>query len=203
MTTPMVRAFPSPGVQIKQLYRELNIAANGTDSEKKALGPLEDLPRPWNPATVTRSAQRSALWAWLDAVVLWLNDQYVFDPADLVPPCWPQHPHLVHELAAVADLRYRADLDLNPTTLEEWHRYALPAFLDRMRRRLVQHCEGGHPDHAPSHRSLVRYKSEESSQARWNTFRDDLSDVSGAPTSEADHVPRLHLVDVDSGEVID
>jgi hypothetical protein len=28
--------------------------------------------------------------------------------------------------------------------LEEWHRYSLPAFIERMKSRLKNHCEDGH-----------------------------------------------------------
>ena len=36
---------------------------------------------------------------------------------------------------------------LTSDALEEWHRYALPAFTDRMRQRVKAHCEvGGHSE---------------------------------------------------------
>lgn len=201
MTRPMVRAFPTPGPQIKQLYRELNLALNGTAEQQKALGPVEELPRPWIPATVTRTAQRSELWAWIDAFVVWLNEQYAFDPSDLVPGCWPEHPHLVHELAAIADLRWRAELDLTPTSLEEWHRYGLPAFLDRMRRRVDAHCENSHPDRPPSGRTLARHSAKPCSQRRWGIIKDDLAATDDEPKGD-DRSPWLRLVDVDSGELL-
>jgi hypothetical protein len=43
----------------------------------------------------------------LEALVTWLNHEYVWDVANVIPPCWP-HPHLVHEIAVLADQRHRA-----------------------------------------------------------------------------------------------
>ena len=98
-------------------------------------------PRPTCPDPGTRPAAptrrlRAELWHWLDNVVTWLNHEYVWDPAaGIIPPCWPQHPHLVHEIAVLADQRRRAGLDLTSSSLEEWHRYCLPAFLERLKAR--------------------------------------------------------------------
>ena len=46
----MVFPFPMPGDQVRLAYRELHIAINGTEEEKKALGNHALLPRPWEPA---------------------------------------------------------------------------------------------------------------------------------------------------------
>jgi hypothetical protein len=62
----------------------------------------------------------------------------------MIPVCWPQHPHLVHEIAVLADQRRRAGHALTSDALEEWHRYNLPAFTERMKSRLRNHCEDGH-----------------------------------------------------------
>ena len=78
---------------------------------------------------------------WLDAVVDWLVTEYVWDVTDTIPACWPQHPHLVHEIAVLADQRRRAGHAFSSDALEEWHRYSLPAFTERMKTRLRSHCE--------------------------------------------------------------
>ena len=65
----------------------------------------------------------------------------------MIPACWPRHPHLVHEIAVLADLRRRAGHALTGDAMEEWHRYALPAFTERMRQRMKGHCED--KDHQP------------------------------------------------------
>jgi len=80
----------------------------------------------------------------LDGVVIWLNHDYTWDPDAMIPPCWPQHPHLVHEIAALADQRRRAGLALDSNALEEWHRYSVPTFTERMKSRLKAHCEQDH-----------------------------------------------------------
>ena len=67
--------------------------------------------------------------SWLDDVVIWLNHEYVWDVVAMIPACWPKHPHLVHEIAVLADLRRRAGHALTGDALEEWHRYALPLSL--------------------------------------------------------------------------
>jgi hypothetical protein len=79
---------------------------------------------------------RTEVWSWLEAVVSWLNHEHVWDVADVIPPCWPLHPHLVHEIAVLADQRHRAGQALTSDPLEEWHCHGLPSFTERMRSRL-------------------------------------------------------------------
>ena len=141
---PLVQPFPQPGRLVEHAYRELAIAANGTPEQKRALGDPRRLPRPWDPPTCTHPDLRLELWVWLDDVVTWINHEYVWDTASYIPACWPEHPHLVHDLAVLADQRRRAGLAHTSDALEDWHRYALPAFLDRMTSRLKSHCENGH-----------------------------------------------------------
>jgi hypothetical protein len=89
----------------------------------------------------------------VEAVVVWLVTEYVWEATDTIPACWPQHPHLVHEIAVLADQRRRAGHAFTSDALEEWHRYSLPAFTERMKSRLGSHCEDGHqpwPPH-PAH----------------------------------------------------
>jgi hypothetical protein len=154
---PMIGAFPEGGALIRLAYRELNITANGTKEQIKAIGDPRLLPRPWDPATCRNTELREQVWAWLEDVVTWLNREYVWDVAGVIPSCWPQHPHLAHEIAVLADQRRAAGTALTSDALEEWHRYALPAFLDRMRTRVKDHCEEGHQGwparsrYAPAH----------------------------------------------------
>ena len=78
------------------------------------------LPRPWDPPTCVDPDLRAELWEWLEAVVTWLNHEYVWDVSGIIPHCWPKHPHLVHEVAVLADLRRRAGQALSSDALEEW-----------------------------------------------------------------------------------
>ncbi|NHA01228.1 hypothetical protein G5V59_18935 [Nocardioides sp. W3-2-3] len=49
--TLMVFPFPVPGNHVRLAYRELRIAINGTEEQRKALGNHALLPRPWEPAS--------------------------------------------------------------------------------------------------------------------------------------------------------
>ena len=118
-------------------YRELDRAATGSPEQIRALGDARLLPRPWEPATCRTPQLRQQLWSWLDAVVDWLVTEYVWEATDTIPACWPQHPHLVHEIAVLADQRRRAGHAFTSDALEEWHRYSLPAFTERMKTRLA------------------------------------------------------------------
>jgi hypothetical protein len=48
-----------------------------------------------------------------------LVTEYVWEVADAIPACWPQHPHLVHEIAVLADQRRRAGHAFTSDALEE------------------------------------------------------------------------------------
>jgi hypothetical protein len=102
------------------------------------------LPGPWDPPACRRTEPCEQVWAWLEDVVTLLNHEYVWDVAGVIPGCWPQHPYLVHEIAVLADQRRRAGTARTSDVLEEWHRYPLPAFIDRMRTRNKDRCEEGH-----------------------------------------------------------
>lgn len=142
----LIWAFPMPTNQrLRLAYQELFVAANGTDRERAAIGDPAQLPRPWDPASVTDPALRAAVWSWLDDVVTWFNHEYVWDlSAGFIPPCWPQHPHLVHEIGVLADQRRRAGVALTSDNLEDWHRYAVPGFQARMKERLRNGCNDQH-----------------------------------------------------------
>ena len=172
---PLVQPFPRPGPALLLAHHELEVAENGTAEQRKALRTIADLPRPWSPATCTKPQLRAELWNWLDAVVLWLNHELVFDPADVIPACWPRHAHLVHELTVLADRRRRAERALTSEPLEEWHRYALPAFLDRMHHRVGDHCADDHPTVWPSAGRFSRHLDEGRATARQKAFASDLT----------------------------
>lgn len=188
--------FPTPGPGITNAYRELDLALNGSDKDRAALGNLNDLPRPWNPGTITHPRLREQLWDWLEQVTDWINTEHVWDPATLIPPCWPAHPHLVHEIAVLTDLRYKAGLALVSDSLEEWHRYALPAFLDRLRGRVGTMCAERHKEW-PARSAHTRYRTHQ--DWRTHTYRQDLDSHATAETPVHGDVtapiPRLRLVD--------
>jgi hypothetical protein len=197
----LAQPFPAPGQLVALAYRELDLAANGNAEHIRALGDVRLLPRPWDPATCRTPQLREQLWAWLEAVVAWLVSEYVWDVADAIPACWPEHPHLVHEVAVVADQRRRAGHAFTSDALEEWHRYNLPAFTERMKARLRNHCEDGHQPW-PANGRYTRYTAETSRRAREDRYAADVGAATPADGMRQRR-PRLGLVDLDTGEIND
>lgn len=205
MTGALITAFPMPtSTELEKAYTDLFLAANGDEATKKRIGNPALLPRPWDPPTCTRPTLRHELWQWLDTVVTWFNHEYVWDHnAGTIPPCWPQHPHLVHDIAVLADQRRRAALDLTSTTLEEWHRVSVPAFLDRLKTRTKNTCDERHSTW-PAHGRHTRHNNTAAERAE--LFGGDLNDLATRTQPQArpgENRAKLHLVDTDSGRPID
>lgn len=203
MTSPpaeggeLARAFPAPGARLGTAYRDLFLAAEGTDNQKAVIGDPSRLPRPWDPPTLRTPALRAELWAWLEDVVDWLNHEYMWDPQPMIPPCWPLHPHLVHGIAVLADQRRRAGIDTSSNTLEEWHRYTVPAFLDRLRQRIKSHCSEHHQP-SPARTRHARHSSNSAGAERMQWFSTDVRANPLGPRRK----PIMRLVD-ESGSAID
>lgn len=189
---PLARAFPRPGPALVQAYRELDVAMNGEPEQVKALGDLGALPRPWDPTSITQPQLRREVWRWLEDVVTWLNIEYTWDVAATIPECWPKHPHIVHEVAVIADLRRSAGLAFTSTALEEWHRYALPAFTERMRSRIRTGCDTGHQEW-PSRSRFHRHTSDRAKSTRSAAYLADERTVQRPPSSST--AARLRVVD--------
>lgn len=168
---PLALPFPLPdGPELSAAYKDLHLAAHGDDETKAIIGDPALLPRPWDPPTCRKRQLRQELWEWLDEVVTWFNSEYVWDPtAGMIPPCWPQHPHLVHEIAVLADQRRRAGIDTSSNSLEEWHRYSVPAFIDRLRQRTKSHCDEFHQP-SPARSRQARHAADASKAARQHAF---------------------------------
>ena len=146
-------------------------------------------------------AAAGAVVVGLDAVVAWLVTEYAWEATDTIPACWPQHPHLVHEIAVLADQRRRAGHTFTSDALEEWHRYSLPAFTERMKSRLGSHCEDGHQPW-PAKGRHTRHTAETSRRTREEHYATDVGSL--RPTeATARRRPRLALVDLDTGEIND
>ena len=155
------------------------------------------------PRSLTRASLRRELWQWLEEVAVWVNTQCTWDTADLIPPCWPAHPHLVQELAVLADQRRQAGLMLTSDGLEDWFRYTLPAFTDRMRDRLRSHCQDGHQPSPARGRHAV-HAAPEHRQARSRVVEDDIAALTPTPPEDTGGSRALlRLVDVSTGELID
>lgn len=173
----LVISFPKPSGMLRPAFKELDTLAYGTDAEKSALGDPQALPRPWDPSSVVNPRLRQHLWEWLDRVVVWINHEYGWRPEDLIPECWPQHPALVREIAVLADLRRRAGAAATSDGMEEWHRYALPAFLDRMSRRANSSSCGEKHQDWPARGQYTRHISDGSRTARAQHFTTDVEEI--------------------------
>jgi hypothetical protein len=117
---PMIRAFPEGGALIRLAYRELDIAANGTKEQVKSIGNPHLPPRPWPPAERPNNARGSGPGSRTSSAASTTNTSG--DIRAVIPCCWPQHPHLVHEISVLADQRRRAGNALTSDALVEWHR---------------------------------------------------------------------------------
>jgi hypothetical protein len=196
----LIEPFPVPGRLLQLAYRELDLVSNGAQDPLLALRDLRDLPRPWDPATCQTPQLRKEIWSWLEAVATWLNHEYVWDVPDVIPPCWPQHPHLVHEIAVLADQRRRAGLAPTSDALEEWHRYSLPSFTERMKTRLRNHCQEDHQSW-PAKGRHNRHTAEASRHRRMDAYAADLGGLKSLRRQT--QWARLGVVDLDTGEIKD
>lgn len=199
-TGPLVWGYPKPGPRLIHAYQELDLALNGTDAQRRALGNLGTLPRPWIPSTCRHVELRGELWEWLDRVVVWLNHEFVFHPEGIVPACWPRHAHLVHEIAVLADRRWQAEISLTSGTLEEWHHYVLPPFVDRMRTRCGSHCDDGHPERWPARLDYEAFTGVRS-RVRAAAFSADLDRLPADSEGEGPGCGRFVVLDTATGEV--
>lgn len=204
----MVEGFPGPGPLVSGAYHDLWLTQAGTEEEKKRLGPASNLPHPWDPATCTERRLRWELWLWLDAVATWINHEYCWEPSrtPYIPACWPEHPHIVHELAVLADQRRRCNLAANSDLLETWHHYTLPGFLDRMKDRLNNHCDDHHQPW-PAQGRHQAFTGQTAGLTRTDAFEADLlATLRQSTDGERDSLPPIEAevvaIDTDTGEVL-
>jgi hypothetical protein len=187
----LVQPFPQPGRLVQFAYRELDLATSRQQDHLLPLRDLATLPRPWDPATCQTPQLRNEVWSWLEAVVTWLNHEHVWDVADVIPTCWLHHPHLVHEIAVLADQRHRASQALTSDTLEDWHRHSLPSFIERMRSRLRNHCQEDHQSW-PAKGRYTRHLGEASRLRRMDAYAADVP--AAKSTHDQDQSPRWNLL---------
>lgn len=161
----LTRFPPPPGAAVKAL-EQLEVLRRGDADEMAAAGDLTDLPRPWDPATCPDDL-REVLWGWCDRVAAWLNHEYAWRPTQMIPPCWPRHPHLARELPVLAFLRWQAEEATSPEPIEEWHRYSLPMFCDRMVSRLGESgCRTGKHLDWPAESRYAAYTGPDAAEDR-------------------------------------
>jgi hypothetical protein len=131
----MAAPFPSPSLALVAVLDELRLAAASPPTTKKELDRLATLPRPWDPAACPHEL-RTVIYIWLDDVAAWINEEHTWRVDRMIPICWTQHPHIVHELGTLASVRWEASYAITPDALENWHHYALPLFLERIAQQI-------------------------------------------------------------------
>lgn len=173
----LVWRFPMPDSDlIDEAFWDLERSLLGTETEKSNLGDHDKLPKPWDIATCDEPELRRDVWDWYERVVTWFNHEYVWDPAaGMIPPCWPLHPHLVHEIGVIAGQRRSIEMAPNANALEEWHRYVVPALLDLIQKRVKQHCDDGHQVW-PGRASFARHQAVAERERRIQAIERDLAD---------------------------
>jgi hypothetical protein len=179
VTADLIQEFPTPGRLVSSALNDLHVARTGDEKARKRLGAVHALARPWDPPSCP-PLLRQELWQWLDSVAGWLNHEYSWGAERVIPACWPAHPHIVHELAALACLRLAVGHALTVDPLEDWHRYAVPTFYDRMTARLgAQPCTPGSHKPWPGKTRYADYQSADAVAKRDHSY---VNDAGATPT---------------------
>lgn len=186
---PLVEEFPPPGRVTAMALAQLEQARTAGPMQRAALGDLSVIPRPWDPAGCPAPLRRE-VWAWLENVAAWINREHGWQPDRVIPPCWPRHPHLAHELAVVACLRHVAGQALIPEALEDWHRNTLAGFLDRMVPRLGTGCPPGRHTDWPAAGRYRDYRTPDNAARRATAFDADAFHRPGPGDPPPDSPPQ-------------
>lgn len=175
--------FPTPPGSVLRALELLEVVRRDDADEMAEYGDLTDLPRPWDPATCPPGL-RAAVWSWCDAVTEWINHEYAWRPTQMIPPCWPHHAHIAHELPALAIQRWDAGQSTRPDALEDWHRYTLPMFYERMFTRLGEStCRAGKHTDWPAESRIVAYNSAAAVEDRQTVIHLDTHPVTELRTA--------------------
>ena len=169
----IVSRFPAPPSVLQQVLNTLATLRGGDKAAIEQVGDATALCRPWIVSTVPAEF-RGDLWGWCDEVAGWLNSGYAWRPVNLIPACWPRHPHLAHELPVLACLRAAAEGATGPELLEDWHRQSLPKFFERLAVRLGEStCRTGQHQDWPAASRYAAYTSDEAVADRRELFHLD------------------------------
>lgn len=167
----MARPFPQPCSMLAMMLVELQVAADCEPGRDKELARRESeqvatLDRPWDPASCAPDV-RSEIYKWLDEVVDWINEQHTWRVDRTIPVCWIEHPHIVHELATLACLRWEAGYAARPGPLAIWQQQTLPTFLGLISQRIgPTGCPPGRHQPSPGAARHALYRSDAQARAR-------------------------------------
>lgn len=169
--------FPSPPGSVLKALTLLQVLRRGDPDEMAEYGDLDHLPRPWDPSTCPTEL-RSAVWGWCDTVADWINTEYAWRPTQMIPPCWPRHSHIARELPVLACQRWAAAESTSYDPIDDWHRCALPTFLDRMHGRLGDSaCRTGKHVDWPAEARVVAYTAPDAAADRKTVIHRDSHPV--------------------------
>lgn len=111
--------------------RQLDLIAAEDDEEAPTVGapgialapgepPRDPIARPWDLPALGGQLEQ-AVYGWLDEVVVWLNHSYGWQEDQIIPACWPQHPGLALDLAALAFGRLDSYQTPTAAYVGRWH----------------------------------------------------------------------------------
>ncbi|RMB57243.1 hypothetical protein EAX62_16000 [Tessaracoccus antarcticus] len=178
--------FPDVTPRMAKVYEQLHKLAIGGHSADEVHGDGEIIPRLWDITSIHDPQLRSETWKWLESFVYWFNTQQTWYSHDQIPPCWPQHPHLVRDIATLADQRRTAGEAPTSTALDEWHRYTIPNFLERTR-TARQGCDNDHVPW-PGKPAHTRHITETNTTRRHSIIDADIATLPHSVTN----LRRLH-----------
>ncbi|MBC9735538.1 hypothetical protein [Nocardioides marmotae] len=151
-----VEPFPLPPDIVRDAITALHVVSLRPPTDELSLRQVASLPRPWDPGTCGPDLQ-AELWPWIGDVVGWINHELLWGLATpVVPECWPLHPHLCHDIAAVACERYLAGFAITPRDIEDWRELRLDPVLQRIREQIGHRCAPGQHHEDPRYESSTQ-----------------------------------------------
>jgi hypothetical protein len=113
------------------------------------------VPRPWNLPELDDPLQGIVL-GWLDDVVMWHNHCYAWQEEQIIPACWPFHPGLALDLAALAFGRIDAYATATAAYVGRWH-----SDWDDFQRRMISALgDGGRDCRRGEHKDPAKYTAD-------------------------------------------
>ena len=124
----------------------------------------------------------------------------LWDASTVIPSCWPHHPHLVHEIAVLADQRRKAGAPLQVTGSKSGTgtpcRHSSTGCAPGSKTTARKATNGGPPAAA------TRDTSDATSRDRQDIYSRDAQTTIRLGTSPRER-PRLEVVNLETGEITD
>ncbi|MDT0267639.1 hypothetical protein RM844_15230 [Streptomyces sp. DSM 44915] len=130
-------AWPPPPTAVRRLLHPDGPEGDAADA-------LE-APHPWDLCALTGDLAE-AVWTWLDDVAVWLNATYAAQDHQVIPACWPHHPSIAHDLAALAFSRLDVYQASTAAYVGRWHHD-----LEDLHRRMTTTLGPNSPCHRGNH----------------------------------------------------